>query len=104
MQALALQTTIGTGKDKQIEVLFNGLGRKIIQITLRNNGVLEAHKAGAPITIQCVAGSGALLGDEATSPISLTPGILVTLEPNIVHSVKGLPAVSILVSQFINHV
>ena len=103
MQALALQTTIGTGKDKQIEALFNGPGRKILQITLRNSGVLEAHKAAAPITIQCVAGNGALLGDQATAPIALTQGILVTIEPNIVHSVKGLPAVSILVSQFIQH-
>ena len=61
MQALALQTTIGTGKDKQIEVLFNGLGRKIIQITLRNNEVLEAH------TLAAVAGAYLRLGAAASS-------------------------------------
>jgi len=100
MQVLALQTTIGTGKDKQIEQLFHGPRRKILQITLRNNAILDEHKAAAPITIQCVAGKGALKAGDAGESIDLTPGLLVTIESNIAHEVKGLPAVSILVCQF----
>ena len=100
MQALALQTTIGSGKGKQIEQLFSGPRRKIIQITLRNGAVLDPHKAAVPITIQCVAGTGTLKAGDVGESIELKPGILVTIEPNIVHEIKGSPAVSILVSQF----
>jgi quercetin dioxygenase-like cupin family protein len=97
MQALPLQTTIGAGKEKQIDQLFSGPRRRIVQITLRNGAILAAHKAPVPITIQCVAGQGTLIAGES---IELTPGILVTLEPNVEHEVRGLPDVSILLTQF----
>ena len=100
MQSLALQTTIGPGKEKQIEQLFSGPRRKIIQITLRDSAILDAHKAAVPITIQCIAGSGTLRVDDGGESIELKPGILVTIEPNVVHEINASPAVSILVSQF----
>ena len=103
MQILPLQTTIGAGKDKQIEPLFHGPRRRVFQITLRNSAILESHKAAVPITIQCIAGNGILNAGDGGEPVDLTPGILVTIEPNIVHEVKALPAVSILVSQFRDH-
>ena len=100
MRILPLQTTIGPGKDKQVEQLFAGSRRKLVQITLRNNAILGAHKAAVPITIQCVAGSGTLTAGEATEAVELTPGVLVTLEPNLVHEIAAQPAVSILLTQF----
>ena len=101
MQILPLQTTIGTGKDKQIEVLFSGPQRKLVQITLRENAVLAAHKAAVPITIQCIAGSGTLTVGTADK-VMLQPGVLVTIEPNMIHEITAQPAVSILLTQFID--
>ena len=102
MQVLTLQTTIGEGRDTQMDLLFAGPRRKLVQITLRNGAVLGAHKAPVPITIQCVAGGGTLSagGEEEQTELQLMPGTLVTLEPNIVHQIAAQPAVSILLSQF----
>ena len=94
MQSLPLQTVIAEGKDKQVDPLFTGPRRKIIQITLRNNAILAAHKAPVPITIQCISGHGAVQG------VPLAPGTLITLEANEEHDVQALPEVSILLTQF----
>ena len=100
MKVLALQSSIEPGADKQVVSLFTGPRRTLVQITLRNGTTLAAHKAPVPITIQCVVGSGALaLKDEGTS-LSLTPGVLVTLEPGVVHEIVASPSVSILLTQF----
>ena len=100
MKTLDLKTEITEGKDKQVDVLFEGPRRKIVQITLRNNGVLESHKAAEPITIQCVAGKGTLTVGEEKKSLELVPGVLVTIEPNTIHEIHGQPAVSILLSKF----
>ena len=100
MKVLALQSSIEPGADKQVVSLFTGPRRTLVQITLRNGTTLAAHKAPVPITIQCVVGSGELaLKDEGTS-LSLTPGVLVTLEPGVVHEIVASPSVSILLTQF----
>lgn len=69
--------------------------------TARDSSIAVAHKASSPITIQCVGGGGTLRIGDAGEPVELTPGTLVTLEPNTVHEVIGRPAVSILVSHFV---
>ena len=94
MITIPLPTTIEPGADKQVTQLFTGPRRRIVQITLRNNAILAAHKAPVPITIQCIAGHGTLQG------IELSPGTLATLEPNEEHEVRANPAVSILLTQF----
>jgi quercetin dioxygenase-like cupin family protein len=100
MTVLALQSSIEPGADKQVVSLFTGPRRTLVQITLRNGATLAAHKAPVPITIQCVVGSGTLaLKDEGTS-VSLTPGVLVTLEPGVAHEIVASPSVSILLTQF----
>lgn len=100
MKVLALRSSIEPGADKQVVSLFNGPRRTLVQITLRNGTTLAAHKAPVPITIQCVVGSGTLtLKDEGTS-LSLTPGVLVTLEPGVVHEIVASPSVSVLLTQF----
>ena len=103
MQILQLQTTIRTGKDekdKQVDALFDGPRRKLVQITLRNHTLLNAHKSDVPITIQCIAGSGTLTVGDAAELVELTPGVLVTIDPNVSHEIRANPAVSILLTQF----
>ena len=100
MQKLNLQTKIGDGKDKEVTPLFDGERRKIVQITLRNKAVLDAHKAAEPITIQCVAGKGLLIVGEEKEEVELKEGVLVTIEPNVVHEIRALSKVSVLLTKF----
>jgi quercetin dioxygenase-like cupin family protein len=100
---LEVKTEIDEGKDREMKVLFEGERRKIIQITLRNNKRLNPHSTGEPIMIQCVAGSGELIieVDNKNETIELTPGLLVTINGNVVHDVAARPSVSILLTRFI---
>ncbi len=100
MKVLPLRTSVGAGKDKEVELLYEGPGRKLVQITLRNGGILETHKAAVPITIHCVAGSGILKVGDAPEPIELKAGVLVTIEATVLHEIKANPNVSILLTQF----
>jgi quercetin dioxygenase-like cupin family protein len=100
MQKLNLQTKIGDGKDKEVTPLFDGERRKIVQITLRNKAVLDAHKAAEPITIQCIAGEGKLIVGQEKEEVDLQKGVLVTIEPNVVHEIRATPKVSILLTKF----
>ena len=45
-------------KSKEVKEIFKGTRRHIIEVTLRNNGILAKHKAAEPITVLCLAGSG----------------------------------------------
>ena len=98
MKIINLQTTIGEGPDQQVEPLFDGLRRKLLQITLRNGAVLAAHKAASPITIQCLVGTATLrAGGEA---VQLRPGVLATLDASVVHEIAAEPAVTFLLTKF----
>ena len=100
IEKLNLQTKIGDGKDKEVTPLFDGDRRKIVQITLRNKAILDAHKAAEPITIQCVAGKGLLIVGEEKEEVELKVGVLVTIEPNVVHEIRALSKVSVLLTKF----
>ena len=100
MQKLNLQTKVGDGKDKEVTPLFDGDRRKIVQITLRIKAILDAHKAAEPITIQCVAGKGLLIVGEEKEEVELKEGMLVTIEPNVVHEIRALSKVSVLLTKF----
>ena len=102
MTVLALQSSIEPGVDKQVVPLFTGPRRTLVQITLRNGATLAAHKAPVPITIHCVAGSGTLTASDSETPLPLRPGVLVTLEPGVVHEIVAAPSVSVLLTQFTN--
>lgn len=97
---LPLQTKIQDGKDRQVDLLFDGPRRRLIQITLRNGAVLSKHTAPVPITIQGIAGRGTLYCGEEREAVVLEPGVLVTLEPNVLHEIQAGPAVSFLLTQF----
>ena len=98
MQIVNLRTAIDQGPDRQVEPLFDGPQRKLVQITLRNGAVLSAHKATSPITIQCLAGVGTLRATEET--IQLRPGVLATLDASVVHEITAEPAVTFLLTKF----
>lgn len=100
MEKLNLQTKIGAGKDIESNLLFDGARRKIMQVILRRNAVLKAHKAAEPITVQCAAGAGELLDVSKNKIYKLSPGVLITVEPGVVHEVRALPEVSILLTKF----
>ncbi len=94
---------IADGKEKEVNLLFEGERRKIVQLTLRNGKNLEGHSAKEHIVIQCVAGEGELIikNDEESSTIKLLPGTFVTVEANVVHDVVGKPSVSIVLIRFL---
>ncbi|HLA95780.1 MAG TPA: hypothetical protein VK612_08670 [Pyrinomonadaceae bacterium] len=100
MEKLNLKTKIGEGKDTEVVLLFDGVRRKIMQISLRRNAVLKAHQAAEPITIQCVTGTGDLLDVSKNEIFKLSPGVLITVEAEVVHEVTALPEVSILLTRF----
>lgn len=100
MTILAMQPAIEPGTDRQVVPLFTGPRRTLVQITLRNEATLAAHKAPVPITIHCVAGSGTLTLPGQGPAVPLKPGVLVTIEPGVVHEIVASPSVSILLTQF----
>jgi len=100
MTIVALQTGIEPGTDRQVVPLFTGPGRTLVQITLRNGATLAAHKAPVPITIHCIAGSGTLTLPGQGPAVPLKPGVLVTIEPGVMHEIVASPSVSILLTQF----
>ena len=95
---LKIENKIGDGKDKEVNMLFKGERRKIVQLTLRNEMRLEQHSVKEPFILQCIAGKGELIiGDgETAESIELLPGAFVTVEANVMHDVVSQPAISIL--------
>ncbi len=100
MKILNMKTTIGEGSNREVEVLFEGPRRKIVQITLRNNGILSSHKATEPITIQCISGKGKLSVGDNKKIVDLVAGVIVTIESNILHEIISEPEISVLLSKF----
>lgn len=99
MQSVAMTTAIGEGSDQEVVKLYENPWTKLVQITLRNGKALAAHSAKEAVTIQCVSGDGVLVVGEERIP--LTPGVIVPVEPNVVHAVESKPAVSVLVTRFL---
>jgi quercetin dioxygenase-like cupin family protein len=73
-----------------------------MQITLRRNAVLKTHKVAEPITIQCVVGTGELVDIIKNEIYKLSQGVLITIEPEVIHEVRALLEVSILLTKFKN--
>ena len=88
-------------ESKRVNKIFSGEGRQIIEITLRNGDVLAKHKAGEPITVLCLAGTGRFLaGADLDESRILRPGTLLTLEAEVYHEVVAEPELHILVTKF----
>jgi len=95
---LVLPHEIGSGPDREVQILLADRWRKLVLIQLRHGALLADHTARVPITIQTVAGKGVLrLGNETHV---LSPGVLVPVDAHVLHNVQGDPDVAILVSFF----
>ena len=60
-KVIEVKNQITEGKDKEVNMLFEGERRKIAQLTLRNEANLRWHSVAEPITIHCIVGEGELL-------------------------------------------
>ncbi|HEX3100865.1 MAG TPA: hypothetical protein VHQ01_03680 [Pyrinomonadaceae bacterium] len=88
-------------KDIEVNEIFNGDHRRLVEVRLRNGAVLSRHKAAEPITVQCLSGSGVFTaGPDLDDKQDLRPGILLTLEAEVEHEVTADPELHILVSKF----
>jgi quercetin dioxygenase-like cupin family protein len=100
MKSVTVQTVIREGEDQEVVKVFESTWTRILQITLRNGKTLSSHAAKEPVTIHCISGEGVLvLGEER---ITLRPGVMVPLEADVIHAVEAKPAVSLLVTRFLN--
>ena len=101
VQTFALDQLAKTEKPKQVKVLFDGPGRKLIEIKLRNGEVLAKHHAAGPITVLCLAGSGMFrAGKDLDETQGLVAGSLITLDGGIDHEVVADPDIDLLVTKF----
>jgi quercetin dioxygenase-like cupin family protein len=103
-KVIEVKNQITEGKDKEVNMLFEGERRKIAQLTLRNEANLRWHSVAEPITIHCIVGEGELLikNEEKTDTVKLLPGTFVTLESLVDHDVVGRPIVSILLIRYLD--
>src|SRR5687768_8511918 len=87
--------------DKEVNQIFQGPRRQLLEIKLQNGAVLTRHRAHEPITVLCLAGRGRFFAGEELEDIQeMRPGTLVTLEPDVLHEVAAEPAIHILVTKF----
>ena len=96
--AIRLPQELGSGADREIQILLDDRWRKLVLIRLRRGALLADHSARVPITIQGVAGQGILR--VGTEEHLLTAGVVIPVEANAVHNVQGDPGVAILVTFF----
>ncbi|MEO6393696.1 MAG: hypothetical protein ABIP75_17730 [Pyrinomonadaceae bacterium] len=101
VQTFGLDQLAETEKPKHVKVLFDGPGRKLIEVKLRNGGVLSKHQAAGPITVLCLAGNGIFrAGQDLDETQALIAGSLITLEGGVDHEVVADPDVDLLVTKF----
>jgi quercetin dioxygenase-like cupin family protein len=91
----------GEGGDRELNELFNGPRRRIVEVRLRNGAVLARHHAIEPITVMCLSGKGIFTaGSRLESSQDLRPGTLITLEGGVEHEVSAEPDLHLIVSKF----
>lgn len=90
-----------SASSKDVNEIFNGDRRRMVEVTLRNNEILSKHKAIEPISVLCLGGGGRFLaGPELEESYVLRPGTLLTLEAEVYHEVIAEPELHILVTKF----
>lgn len=88
-------------KDKEVDQLFDGAFRKLVEVRLQNGAVLSRHKVNEPITVLCLSGNGVFrAGKDLEDSQILRAGTLITLEAGVEHEVAADPALQILVTKF----
>ena len=96
--AIVLLSTIDQGKEREVQTLLADQWRKLVLIQLRRGALLADHSARVPITVHAIVGRGILRvgSDEYT----LTPGVIVPVDAQVVHNVQADPDLAILVTFF----
>jgi len=98
---LKFDDTSNMSKDIEVNEIFNGDHRRLVEVRLRNGAVLSRHKAAEPITVQCLSGSGVFTaGPDLEDVQDMQKGTLLTLEAGIEHEVTADPEIHLLVSKF----
>jgi quercetin dioxygenase-like cupin family protein len=88
-------------KPFEINELFNGERRRLLEIKLSNGEVLKNHKAAEPITVFCISGHGTFkAGENLEDEIELQSGTLLTLEAEIPHEIEAKPELRLLLTKF----
>lgn len=88
-------------KDKEVNELFNGPFRKLVEVRLHSGASLSKHKANEPITVFCLSGSGIFrAGADLDDSQILRAGTLITLEGAVEHEVVADPALHLIVTKF----
>lgn len=88
-------------KDREVMEIYKGARRQLLEVRLKNGAVLPKHKAAEPITVFCLSGRGTFrAGQDLQDAQEMTPGTLITLEPNIEHEAVGEPDLRLLVTKF----
>ena len=101
LEKFELGERIKSVKNKEVHELFNGARRRIIEIKLRENAVLTKHQAPEPISVLCLSGRGVFrAGENLEEKLTLSAGVLLTLETGIAHEVAAEPEIQILVTRF----
>lgn len=101
LENFELDKTVAAETDKELNEIYNGIRRRLVEVKLRNNAVLSKHKAQEPITVLCLSGSGVFrAGKDLEDSVDLRAGTLITLEAGVEHEVVAQPELRILVTKF----
>ena len=93
--------TIEDGKPLSKRMLDKGDKRIIAEVTLRNGNALGVHTENTQFMVYGIAGEGVLILGDNEKSITLTPGVLVTVETGVAHDVIAKPNLSILVFKLV---
>jgi quercetin dioxygenase-like cupin family protein len=85
----------------EINLIFDGERRRILEIQITGGDKLKRHRATEPITVVCLSGNGTFYaGEDLEESIELVPGSLITLEPNIQHEIEAQPNIRLLLTKY----
>lgn len=93
--------SLAADKDRDVREIYKGARRQLLEVRLKNSAILPKHKAAEPITVFCLSGSGTFrAGGDLEDAQKMTPGTLITLEPNVEHEAVAEPNLHLLVTKF----
>jgi quercetin dioxygenase-like cupin family protein len=100
-----LRQDTSTSDDKPLRVkkLSSDTVREFIEISIDTGAVLAGHRADVPIAIVGIRGEGTFsAGEDLSESITLAPGVLITLDENVLHQVEAGQDLSFLLIKFHN--
>ncbi len=101
IKKLSYDSEFSHSKTLEINLIFDGDRRKILEIEITNGDKLKKHRAIEPITILCLSGKGTFYaGEELEESLELAAGTLITLEPNIQHEIEAQPNIRLLLTKY----